>query len=92
MRSRAAKYPPMLDAITATTTRYIPLPILKVVADTPNPVQGEIDDNPIPVPKETRMRLRAAVATAPAMIAGQDTPEDGKSTAVDVPSGETSMG
>ena len=46
----------------------MPLPILNVVADTPEPAQGEIDDKPIPAPKAKRRRLRAAVTMAPAVM------------------------
>src|ERR1700754_1761581 len=69
----------------------MPLPILNVVADTPEPAQGEIDDKPMPAPKANRRRLKAAVATAPAAIAAQDTPEVWTSTTVDVPRGEVSI-
>jgi hypothetical protein len=43
-----------------------------------------MDDNPMPAPKAKRRRLNAAVATAPAAIAAQDTPEVCTSTTVDV--------
>jgi hypothetical protein len=54
----------------------MPAPILKVVAETPGPVQGEIKDNPMPAPNETKRRVNAADATPPAAMAGHDTPDD----------------
>ena len=38
--------------------------------------QGEIEDNPIPVPNASKIRDKAAVQTAPAMTAAQETPDE----------------
>src|ERR1700686_541967 len=53
----------------------MPAPTLKVVDDTPELDQGEIDDNPVPAPKAIRTKLSAAAAPAPAATAAHDTAE-----------------
>src|SRR5579864_1541974 len=53
----------------------MPVPSLKVEAETPESDQGDTADRPIPAPKATSSRVSAAVATAPAATAPQDTPE-----------------
>ena len=50
------------------------MPILKVVAETPEPAQGDTTDNPSPVPKASRTSVSAQLTTAPAATAGHDTP------------------
>jgi hypothetical protein len=47
-----------------------------VEADAPVFVQGEMDDKPSPVPRESRIRDIAAVTNAPPITAGQDTPAE----------------
>jgi hypothetical protein len=66
--SRAAKYPPIAEDITATMTRYTPAAALNVPAEIPDPAQGEIEERPSPAPNAKRAKLSAAAVTAPAAI------------------------
>src|ERR1700722_6625449 len=59
--------------MTATHTRYIPVPVLNVDAETPLSLQGDTADRPRPAPKAIRRRDNAAAPTAPAAIAPHDT-------------------
>ena len=52
----------------------MPVPVLKVEADTPLSLHGDIADRPNPAPNATSASVRAAAATAPAAIAGHETP------------------
>ena len=67
--------------MTATSTRYIPVAVLKVAAETPESAHGEIEESPRPAPKARRARVNAAVATAPAAMLAHD--------AADIPSPST---
>ena len=51
----------------------MPVAILKVSLEIPEFDQGEIVENPMPAPKANNNSVRAAVATAPAAMAAQDT-------------------
>src|SRR4029077_3672027 len=51
----------------------MPAATLKVSLEIPELDQGEIDENPMPAPKANRTSVKAAVATAPAAMAAQDT-------------------
>src|SRR6185437_4271454 len=51
----------------------MPAATLKVSLEIPELDQGEIDENPMPAPKANRTSVKAAVATAPAVMAAQDT-------------------
>ena len=73
VRNRAARYPPMADDITATITRYIPVPVLKLDAEMPLSLQGDTADRPSPAPNAIKTRASAAAATAPAAMAAHDT-------------------
>src|ERR1700751_4766747 len=53
----------------------------KVAADGPELYQGDTEARPRPDPRASKIRLAAAIANAPAMIAGHDTPETALSTA-----------
>src|SRR6202140_661803 len=64
----------MADEIIAITMKYSPVPILNVVAETPELPHGEMTENPMPAPKDRRTSVRARDATAPAKTAAQDTP------------------
>src|ERR1700712_1198801 len=64
----------MADEIIAMTMKYRPVPILKVVADTPEFPQGETTENPMPAPNDRSTSVNARDATAPAKTADQDTP------------------
>src|ERR1700722_14835166 len=68
--------------MTATHTRYIPVPVLNVAAETPLSLQGDTADRPRPAPKAIRRSASAAAPTAPAAIAPHDT-ADCASTIVD---------
>src|SRR6202023_2958861 len=68
--------------MTATHTRYIPVPVLNVAAETPLSLQGDTADRPRPAPKAIRRSVSAAAPTAPAAIAPHDRP-DCASTIVD---------
>ena len=46
-----------------------------VLAETPSPDHGEIDEKPRPKPSITRMKDKAAAAKAPARMAPHETPE-----------------
>src|ERR1700684_2826830 len=69
----------MADEIIAMTMKYSPVPILNIVAETPELPQGETTENPIPAPKDRSTSVRARDATAPANTAAQDTPATGGS-------------
>ena len=73
--SRAAKYPPIAEDITATMTRYTPAAALNVPAEIPDSAQGEIEERPSPAPNAKRAKLSAAAVTAPAAILAHDTAE-----------------
>jgi hypothetical protein len=45
---------------------------VKVIAETPRFGQGEMDANPSPDPRASRINEAAAATNEPAMIAGQD--------------------
>jgi hypothetical protein len=64
----------MADEIIAITMKYKPVPILNVVAETPEFPHGETTVNPIPAPNESSTSVKARDATAPARTAAQDTP------------------
>jgi hypothetical protein len=65
---------------------------LTVVAETPAPDQGETAERPRPAPKARRISESAAAVTAPAAMAGHDTPVVCRSTTVVGPLGvELSM-
>src|SRR6266852_5209380 len=51
----------------------MPAPTLNVVIETPESDQGETAENPIPAPKAKSSKVKAAVATAPAATAAQET-------------------
>src|SRR6185437_14604996 len=51
------------------------MPISKVEEDAPRPPQGDTTAKPTPVPNESRRRVSAQDATAPASTAAQLTPE-----------------
>src|ERR1700686_513101 len=71
----------MADEIIAMTMKYSPVPILKVVAETPEFPHGETTANPMPAPNERSTSVNAREATAPARTAAQDTPgTDGSTT------------
>jgi hypothetical protein len=60
----------------------MPVPTLKVVADTPEFDQGETADSPMPAPKATKARVKAAAATAPAATAAHETADAVDSSSV----------
>src|SRR4051812_25500193 len=60
--------------------KYRPVPILKVVADTPAFPHGETAESPSPVASASSTSVRAQEATAPARTAAQETPETDGST------------
>src|SRR6478752_1388404 len=71
----------MADEIIAMTMKYRPVPILKVVADTPELPQGDTTEKPMPAPKDRSTSVSARDATAPAKTAAQETPAtDGSTT------------
>src|SRR3984885_10674731 len=71
----------MADEIIAITMKYSPVPILNVVAETPELPQGETTENPMPAPNDKSTSVRARDATAPAKTAAHDTPgTDGSTT------------
>src|ERR1700689_1521660 len=70
----------MADEIIAITMKYSPVPILNVVAETPELPQGETTENPMPAPKDKSTRVSAKDATAPAKTAAHDTPATDGST------------
>src|ERR1700733_14444281 len=70
----------MADEIIAITMKYSPVPILNVVAETPELPQGETTENPMPAPNDKSTSVRARDATAPAKTAAQDTPGTDGST------------
>src|ERR1700680_3017708 len=70
----------MAEEIIAMTMKYSPVPILNVVAETPELPQGDTTENPMPAPKDRSTSVRARDATAPAKTAAQDTPGTDGST------------
>lgn len=52
----------------------MPAATLSVVAETPEPDQGETAEKPIPAPNASSMSDKAAITTAPAATAPQETP------------------
>jgi len=58
---------------------------LNVVAETPESAQGETAEKPMPAPKASSTRVKAAAATAPAATAAQEIPDVS-------PSSETVLG
>src|ERR1035441_1636536 len=64
----------MEDDNMAMTIRYRPVPILNVVAETPEPAHGDTTDKPRPRPKAIRRTVSAQVTTAPAATAGHEIP------------------
>src|SRR3978361_1822972 len=63
------------------TMKYRPVPILKVVAETPEFPHGETTERPMPAPNESSTSVSARDATAPARTAAHDTPGiDGSTT------------
>src|SRR3984957_18619978 len=70
----------MADEIIAMTMKYSPVPILNVVAETPELPQGETTENPMPAPNDKSTSVNARDATAPAKTAAQDTPGTDGST------------
>src|ERR1700726_4215142 len=70
----------MADEIIAITMMYSPVPILKLVVETPELPHGEITENPMPAPNDKSTSVRARDATAPAKTAAQDTPGTDGST------------
>src|ERR1700682_1149096 len=75
VRNRPATKPPKPDAIHCTTMRPMPVVTTKVVAEAPEPDQGESPASPSPEPSVTNTRVIATAADAPAKIAAQDTAE-----------------
>src|SRR6201999_2927488 len=71
----------MDDESIAMTMKNSPVPILKVVAETPELPQGETTAKPMPTPKEIRTRVIDKDAAAPASTAAQDTPATDSSVA-----------
>jgi hypothetical protein len=59
------------------TAAYTP----KVVAEGPELGHGETEESPRPDPRASKIRATAAIATAPAIIAGQDTADTALSAA-----------
>src|ERR1700734_2316050 len=53
----------------------MPVPVLNVAAETPLSLHGDTAERPSPAQNAIRTRDKAAAATAPAAIAGQDTAE-----------------
>src|ERR1700691_3951954 len=58
----------------------MPVPDLKVDAETPESDHGDTADRPMPAPNAISSKVRAAPATAPAATAAHDTPEVCNST------------
>src|ERR1700759_976079 len=70
VRSRPARYPPREDEIIAMTMKYRPVPIWKVVAETPEFPHGETTVNPIPAPNQRSKRVRGREGPTPAREGG----------------------
>src|ERR1700733_10210674 len=70
----------MADEIIAITMKYSPVPILNVVAETPELAEGETTENPMPAQNDKSTSVRARDATAPANTAAHDTPGTDGST------------
>src|ERR1700716_2389567 len=70
----------MADEIIAITMKYKPVPILNVVAETPELPHGETTKNPMPAPNDKSTSVKARDATAPANTAAHDTPGTAGST------------
>jgi hypothetical protein len=71
----------MDDESIAITMKNRPVPILNVVAETPELPQGETTAKPIPAPNDRRTKVNASEAAAPANTASQETPDIAGSTA-----------
>src|SRR4030081_1064795 len=56
------------------TMQYRPVPISKVVAETPEWAQGDTTANPMPAPSDNNTSVNAREATAPAATAAHETP------------------
>src|SRR5580700_8932713 len=54
-----------------------------VEADTPDPIQGDTAENPIPAPKARSTSANAAITTPPAATAPQETPDNEASASID---------
>lgn len=65
----------MEDESIAITMKNRPVPILNVVAETPDPPQGDTTAKPIPAPNDKRTNVIASEAAAPADTAAQETPD-----------------
>jgi hypothetical protein len=65
----------MEDESIAITMKNRPVPILNVVADTPELPQGDTTAKPIPAPNDRRTKVIASEAAAPANTAAQETPD-----------------
>jgi hypothetical protein len=74
----------MAEEIIAITMKYRPVPILNVVVDTPEFPHGDTAAKPSPVPNDSRTKVKAHEAIAPASTAAHETPEtEGSTTPVD---------
>jgi hypothetical protein len=71
----------MEDDSIAITMKNRPVPILNVVAETPDPPQGDTTAKPIPAPNDNSTSVIASEAAAPADTAAQETPDIEGSTA-----------
>src|SRR5438067_5052496 len=60
--------------------KYSPLPISKVVAETPKLDHGDTTENPSPAPSDSKTSVNAQDAIAPATTAAQEIPAKGGST------------
>src|SRR5579864_312251 len=56
------------------TMKYKPVPISKLVAETPELDHGDTTENPTPTPNDSITRVNAQDVTAPAKTAAHDTP------------------
>lgn len=61
----------MANEIIAMTMKYRPVPISKVFVDTPEFPHADTTANPRPVPNDSRTKVRANEATAPASTAAR---------------------
>src|SRR5271170_687005 len=66
----------MDDAISSVRISHTIAPFPTAEADEPAPSQGEIAERPIPVPRAAKISDKAAATNAPAITAGQDTPDE----------------
>jgi hypothetical protein len=67
----------MEDESIAITMKNRPVPILNVVAETPELPQGYTTAKPIPAPNDRSTKVIASEAAAPAKTAAQETAIDG---------------